>query len=293
MSARTTHFGRLIVATATVVAALPSVGACDDNCRSHGGGSSVTIDYSAYYQWLQKLYEDRRQAQLERLEQLKTERLDRQLYHPPVTEIWAAEPLNALLTELQRLKAQGMELPEVQLKDDVLKHANLTAGLSTGNIGVFKSQKPLAWPVALRAAKYQTVRQHLDALTAQLIQQAKGGAVDVDDVQEAAVLLEKTQAQLKAEVARLSAPEYIQAKRFLNDLTEAVKVLKQPDAASHFNQDYAAQGRNVAELVQYMADKGLKFAPAAAADKASYSALHQALASCALTANANARPLVQ
>lgn len=296
------HLCRAVAVAVVLAAACAAATACDNNCNccTNNGGSAASYYDSAYFRayeqwllWQQKLYEDRKQAMIARQEQMRKDRLDRQLYHPPVTEVWAAEPLNALLVELNKLQVQGTDLPEVELTKEMIAHTNLTSGVSDGNVGLLKNDGKFRWPTALRTAAFAPRREHIEALAAHLVKQARDGDVDLDNVDEAAAMLDKAQDQLRGQVSRLSAPQYIEAKRYLNDLKAAFKVLGQPDASSYFKGDYAAKGKTVAELVQHMTKKGLKFAPAAPADKAAYLALHRALADCALGAANMNKPLIQ
>jgi hypothetical protein len=48
--------------------------------------------------------------------------------------------------------------------------------------------------------------------------------------------------------------------------------------ANYSNQKLAANGKTAAELVKYVSDKGLRFAPSTPGDEAAYRALHLALA---------------
>jgi hypothetical protein len=258
----------------------------DSSCNDSSGGGSPYASYYwlAYQQWLQwqqKIYEDRRHDAEVRAEQMKQDRLDRQLYHPPVTEIWAAEPLNALLVNLQTLETKGTTLPEIDIPDDVLPHANLTSGVSAGNVGVLKNDGTLNWPMALRRAEFKSTQDELGTLAKSLVAEVKAGNIDADSYRKALALVDEAKSKLLS--MRLSAPEQIQGKRYLNDLTDAIKVLSQPDAASYFNKTYAAKGHTVKTLVEYMTKKGLKFAPAGPQDKVAYLALHRALADCLLS----------
>ena len=66
---------------------------------------------------------------------------------------------------------------------------------------------------------------------------------------------------LDAGVGDLSPSQYIEARRFLNDIHSAIRGLSDPKAAT-----YAPRGKTVAELVDYMIKNGLKFAPASGRD---------------------------
>ena len=288
MAAFLKRIGWLTVMGAILFAA-PMARADGEQCCSDGSGASSSsgdsyywLAYQQWLQWQQKIYEDRRHDAEVRAEQMKQDRLDRQLYHPPVTEIWAAEPLNALLVNLQTLETKGTTLPEIDIPDDVLPHTNLTSGVSAGNVGVLKNDGTLDWPMALRRSEFKPTQDELGTLTKSLVAEVKAGNIDADSYRKALALVDEAKSRLLS--MRLSAPEQIQGKRYLNDLTDAIKVLSQPDAASYFNKTYAAKGHTVKTLVAYMTKNGLKFAPAAPQDKVAYLALHRALADCLLSA---------
>ncbi len=75
----------------------------------------------------------------------------------------------------------------------------------------------------------------------------------------------------------MSFTDYTAAKHYLGSLDGAVMVLKSPNAASYVNGKYAAQAKMVKELVQYMADNGLSFAPAIRGEEAAYNSLYNSL----------------
>src|SRR5262249_44362604 len=81
---------------------------------------------------------------------------------------------------------------------------------------------------------------------------------------------------LRQNMGDYSYQPFIQARDFLRGLGDALVALGQPDAADHFNGAYALKAQTVLGLVQQMADRGLRFAPAAPGDEAAYAALHEA-----------------
>jgi hypothetical protein len=84
--------------------------------------------------------------------------------------------------------------------------------------------------------------------------------------------------RLHAKIEDIPTPSYVRGKRFLNQLDDAVKVLRQPDAGYYFNQFYAARGKTASELVRYMTEMHMRFAPAVEGDLHDYHALHRVLA---------------
>jgi hypothetical protein len=102
--------------------------------------------------------------------------------------------------------------------------------------------------------------------------------VDASTLNAAQKNLEKLNEKLGDRVGDLGTSQYIESKRYLSFLSEGLRAQGNEDVANYFNQKYAAKGKTIAELVKYMGDKGLKFAPATPGDEAAYRALHQALA---------------
>ncbi len=82
---------------------------------------------------------------------------------------------------------------------------------------------------------------------------------------------------LTRQVADLSFSNYGEAKRYLRQLDDAVKVLQLPDAGDYLNGKYAPHGKTVKDLVAYLSENGLRFSPAAPGEEAPYAALHKAL----------------
>jgi hypothetical protein len=95
----------------------------------------------------------------------------------------------------------------------------------------------------------------------------------------------RLRSKVSAHIDDLTPSQSIEANRFLNQLSDAVTGLAQPDVASYFSDKFAAKGMTVPELVQFMATKGLKFAPATGGDEAAYSALYNYLLAYSLQAS--------
>jgi hypothetical protein len=128
----------------------------------------------------------------------------------------------------------------------------------------------------LRGPEFQSEREIVNALAPKMVQQAKEG--QAIDLLRLASAVAKLQEELHARIAGVASPDYIRAKRFLTQLDDAIKLLRQPDAGNYFNQVYAARGKTVAELVRNMTQLDLRFAPAVQGDEPAYHSLHQALA---------------
>jgi hypothetical protein len=200
---------------------------------------------------------------------------------PPLTEIWSGKSLNDILVDLQKHRVSGVSavggnLPS-SLDEDGLQHINVTRG--AGSIGLLKNEGQLQWPVALTGSDYARVRERLAVLAQGAIRQAEFNArVDAGTIRRIDLDLDKLRQQLRADGQSLSASEYIEAKRFLDHFADALRALRQTDVGNYFTGQYALKVNTVAELVRYMTEQGLQFAPALPGDRAAYLALHRALA---------------
>jgi hypothetical protein len=221
-------------------------------------------------------------------EQLRQEYLRLQASHsqydPPVTEIWSAVSLNHLLDHIQRTQSPG-HMPAVSppLKEEILAKINVTTLRAGANISLLRDGK-VPWPILLYRAYFTDKREQVDRIISQLFKQAPQGKIDFGLVEQLIVLVDGLDRDLKGLAGKLGDRAdwhplmYTDAKHFLNQFDDAVKVLQGPDAAKYLGGKYVAKGKNVAELVQNMTDLGLHFAPAKPGDEAEYVALHRALA---------------
>ncbi len=209
----------------------------------------------------------------------QTTALNRARHDPPVTEIWSGKALDDLYRHLASEQGKGFKGPNVPLDEDVLKRINVSSGAG-GNIGLLKDDAKLQWPVTLQSPEYADARRRIDQNLAEAVKQAKfNNPVEAGMITDLQAALKNLNDRLVQDVSDLSPSQYIEAKRYLNQLGESVRALSDPQAANYFTGKWAAKGKNVGELVKNMTDLGLRFAPAAPGDEAAYRALYHALAS--------------
>jgi hypothetical protein len=206
----------------------------------------------------------------------------------PVTEIWSGKALNDILADLKRLRAKGQEGPEdIELDPDTLKQINVR-GSGSGNIALLRNGGQLTWPVGLRELEptdtSKEVRRLIESKAVEAVRQAENGAVSAGLIRDLQTNVNKLRRMLVKNLGELPTNQYIEAKRYLNNLDAAVQALQQPGVGNYFNQRWVAGGRTVRDLVGNMLKKGLTFAPAVAGDETAYQALHSALAAYDQTA---------
>jgi hypothetical protein len=202
--------------------------------------------------------------------------LDRARKDPPATEVWSGRSLNELLRSIQSLGSLNRG-PNIALDEDTLKSINLSGG-ARGNVGMLRDGGKLSWPLPLQEAQFSENRDRL----AKNLRRAVADLQGKDPVEPALLRdinndFKALNEKVSASADDLSPGQYIEAKRFLNQLASAVRALSDPKAVNYFNNTWNAKGKTVAELVAHMTKEGLVFAPAAPGDEAAYSSLYQSL----------------
>jgi hypothetical protein len=213
------------------------------------------------------------------------QQLMRSLNNPPESEVWSGQALNDLLADLAKSDPDKAQGPNVPLDEDMLRHLNLTPAKGNANAGLLKNDARLTWPLALRDDDSKTDRASVNSLAAEAVHQAVNGRVDAGTLKELSAAAGRLRQRLAANVGDLTANQYAEANHFLGDLDDAIRALGRPDAGDYFTRKYAAQGKDVAELVKGLTARGLRFAPATVGDEAAYLAVHRALATYDQNAN--------
>jgi hypothetical protein len=213
--------------------------------------------------------------------------LERARFLPNSSEINSATTLNTLLSHLVAAQGKGNRGSTVPLDEDLIKKINVSARAG-GNIGVLKNDGNLTWPLALRGEAFEAERKDLDRFAPEAIKQAQFNTrVDTAYLNDMTEAQRKLHRKLESKVSELSPGQYMEAKKFLNNIDDAIRALQDPNVANYFSGKYAAKARTVAELIDYMAKQGLSFAPAVSGDEAAYHALYNALLAYDGSMNAN------
>jgi hypothetical protein len=235
----------------------------------------------------ENLYERANTPSLEEERQRsQREQLSRSLHNPPVNEIWSGQALNTVVADLalklgSAAEGQGASIP---VDAGVLRHLNLTMNEGQGNPGLFKDEGRLSWPPALSESLYQANRDLVNNLAPVLYAQAVAGRVDPGTLRQMTETAQQLQRQVAGNVRDMTPAQYGEARRFLVDLQDALKLLRRPDPGTFFAAD-AVQGTTVGKLVNHLVRNGWSFAPAVPGDEAAYVAVHRALVAYDLAVN--------
>ncbi len=217
-------------------------------------------------------------------EKIRQRTLERELTtaraSPPPTDIWSGRALNALLRHLVAQIGDGAKGPRIPLSEDVAKHINVKAGDSIGNVALLKNKGDLDWPEALQGSAFKDSREQINSLMQRAYKSVdSGNNPDPATLNDLQAQYRKLSELLRNNVSELKPDEYIEAKRYLNEVNQTIRGLQDPNVIRQFSEDWKPRkARTVAELVQHMREKGLLFAPASEADQAAYVALYHSLA---------------
>jgi hypothetical protein len=174
---------------------------------------------------------------------------------------------------LSSLSSQGAQGPPVPLTQSVVNQLNIsTSGASS--VGMLKAGGSVDWPLGLQGPQ----QKNLDKLLPQAYEATADGKLTAKLMKqirtEMTTMRETLRTQLQTD--QIDGSSYIQALEFYNSLRSSVDALEKPDARKQLNGAMSPRARNVQELVDYMTDNGLKFAPCAPGSEAAYQATHDA-----------------
>lgn len=229
-----------------------------------------------YAQWKYEKNDQPTLAQIRREAIEQAYKMD--VFQADSASIWSASALNRIFEHTARIQGQGVAGPTINLNEDALKKINFSTGVA-GNIVALKNNGKLEWPsLFLTRPEFAKERDQFTGLAADAYRMAiQNNKVDpgviVDMERDLKILDEK----LRARVHDEDPNDYAAALRYLGSLNRALAALKGPNPARHF--ELAVGGKTVGELVQNMANAGVRFAPARDGDEEYYNALYKALVS--------------
>jgi len=207
----------------------------------------------------------------------------RSVNNPATTEVTSGTPMNYLLGPLSELIDRDRSgVKPMPLDRDLVRRLNVTKGDGFGNAGLLRNEGKLNIPVAIATLApvddTKALIRDLETFSRLAYEQASGGGpVDANVIRQLEDITKKLSERLSRNINDYDFAEYNEGRRFLRGLTDALTLLRQPDASRWVSGQFAAQGSTVQELVKNMTSKGLRFAPANPGDEPAYSSVHRAM----------------
>jgi hypothetical protein len=223
-------------------------------------------------------YERNNQPTLEQIRRDNIERAwQRAVFHPPLNDVWSADALNRILDHASRIQGGGAKGRDIPLDEETVNKINVSTGVA-GNIGALKDKGKLTWPTVLEKSSFDEERDRFSQLAKAAVDQARANnRVQPTTLKQMEEDLKSMTGKLSARVSDLDPSDYMDAKRYLKELSLAMKILKRQDVGKYLDGEYKAEGATAGQLIKNMTTKGLRFAPAAQGSEAAYNALYQAL----------------
>jgi hypothetical protein len=184
----------------------------------------------------------------------------------------------ALNTVLDALRKQvGPPRAGAPVSEEVLASLNVTT--SNHGIGRLRNGGKVGWPAALLQLTGAPKRDKVDADLQALVAGARKSQVDAKLLGEIRNDLNKTRDVLVNAVNDVPTGQYLDAKRFLNELVSSLVAVERGETVTQQRyQNFIEGGRSVHEVVEYLVRNGLRFGPATSNDEAAYRAFHSLLA---------------
>jgi hypothetical protein len=209
----------------------------------------------------------------ETLTQEKAQILTRVMNFPVKSEITDGKSLNIMLPYLQDLTAHGAMGSPVPLPQSIINQLNIS-GSGTSSVGMLRDGGRVDWPLGLQGKNQKS----LDKLLPEAYSAAASGKLSPKLMKEVRTELKTMRETLRKQCQNdeIDTSSYLQAIEFYNALETSVNALERPDAKKQLGGAYSPRARNVQELLDFMSDNGLKFAPATPGNEAAYQATHDA-----------------
>jgi hypothetical protein len=199
--------------------------------------------------------------------------LTRVMNNPIQTEITSGKSLNLMLPYVQTLSSHGTMGPPIPIPQSIVNQLNIS-GSEKSSVGMLRDGGRLEWPVGLMGPH----QKNLDKLLPQAYDAAATGKLTpklMKDVRtETKALRDDIRKQYQKEEMETST--YLVAVDFYNNLESSVNALEKPDAKKQLSGAYSPRARNVQELIDFMGDNGLHFAPASPGNENAYQVAHDA-----------------
>jgi hypothetical protein len=199
---------------------------------------------------------------------------------PPRTEIWSGQTLNVLLRSIRDSDAPTRG-PNIYLDPETLRGLNLTDMTTRGSLAMAKDNGKIEWTDALMEKPFDEVRNRFSKNFDKAISLASSSEPpDRALIGDLRSDLKTINDKLDDRVTDLPASQYIEARRVLNKLSDAIKGLSNSRVVRSCNCSWKKTVHTVADLVAYCMKNGLQFGPAVASgDSPCYTAAYYAIRS--------------
>jgi hypothetical protein len=210
---------------------------------------------------------------VEQLSQDKARILTRMMNYPVRGEIMGGKTLNEMLPMMQAFADQGVQGPPVRLTQSTLNMLNISS-TGAGSVGMLRDGGKIEWPTALRGPE----QKKLDKLLPAAVQATIDGELDAKLLKEVRKELKSMRESIrkKYQAEEIETASYVRALEVWDSLEPSVSALEARDAKKQLTGAYVPHVKNVQELVDFLTDNGVKFAPVSPGNENAYQVTHDA-----------------
>jgi len=193
--------------------------------------------------------------------------------------IASGEVLNTLLKEVVRVEAKGARGPSAYVPPLLFADVRFGGSPAADLLNLTRQAGNLNFPSAFDDPAVAPLREGLEkdfAAVAAAVQ--AGRAPEQDKIAKLDLTLQKVQDAAAPVIKNQPFEDAIAARRFLNQMTGALKALKSGAGNGLVDPKWSAEGLTVSDLVKYMARHKLQFAAAPRGGEESYATMQHDLA---------------
>lgn len=207
--------------------------------------------------------------------------------HSMPAEITSGKALNLMIDDVRKFPGRKVALDQATISEHILLQLNVTA--TNFGLGVLRNDGKISWPVAVVELMQAEQLRTLEGQAQALVKGAVVGKMDPNVFRDFSAELDRASDSLSKRVNDIPGPQYLDAKRFLDDLKNARTALEKGEAQNQAKYQKAISGgKSAQEVADFMIREGLRFAPAAGQDEAAYRAFHSALVAFDIALNSEA-----
>jgi hypothetical protein len=204
-------------------------------------------------------------------------------------EVASGEALNHIVVGIVAAQSQGGKGDSAFLPPNLLASVRFSGGPNADALNLLRSAGKLEFPAAFDDGPLAGVRADVEKEFAAVAAPALvGKAPDPARVARLEATVKKAHDLLTPAIKDMDFAEATAARRFLNQLDTASKVLKTPSSATLLDPKWTTEGASVADLVKHMTKHKLLFGPVEKGQEDVYVALHRGLAAYLFTLGENA-----
>jgi hypothetical protein len=184
--------------------------------------------------------------------------------NPTESDLMTGDALNALLQDLTAPKISPSTLmhTRIPLSVQLVQRVPLQYPTLGGTISLRALTVTEGWPLALRGDEFALERKGYLREVDHVLEQITQGKLMPEAVKSLKQAIDWLQTKVDATIPQSDLKSYLQAKNFIKELSECARMLQSQVVEKVIARLERYPGTTVAELLEFMVENNLQFAPA-------------------------------